>query len=264
VNWIQRFITAIATHKADAAAHHAKTTGANELTSGALNSIDRLPALTTNKIWKGTANRPAEVDLPAGLDIFDKFREFIPWVSLDGFSADGDTGYVIAVEGSTIRIQTGTTTDYDAYVKTLHEWIKLQDTGKIITTEFIIQRLYSTVNQNIWLRFCGGVLDPPSETISHYGWKIIGGDLYASNADGTTQTITDTTVNLTAEDQRTRLKIVFNPRTTCKFYVNDVLKVTHDTNLCWSANHHLELQIRTLENAFKYIHLARVLIEKEY
>lgn len=46
------------------APHHAKTTSASELTSGVLPSIDRLPALTTGKIWQGNANRPVEVDSP--------------------------------------------------------------------------------------------------------------------------------------------------------------------------------------------------------
>ncbi|MBA7518280.1 hypothetical protein ES705_10349 [subsurface metagenome] len=55
----------ILTHKNLAAAHHAKTTSATEITSGVLPSISRLPALTTGKIWQGAANRPSEVDVPA-------------------------------------------------------------------------------------------------------------------------------------------------------------------------------------------------------
>lgn len=62
----------INTHKGDASAHHAKTTSASELTSGVLPSIDRLPALPTDKFWKGVANRPAEADVPitSGLAVF--------------------------------------------------------------------------------------------------------------------------------------------------------------------------------------------------
>lgn len=68
----------ITTHKGDASAHHAKTTNASELTSGALNSAGRLPALTSGKIWAGNAsNRPAEEDKPG-------------WIASGNYSA-GDT-----------------------------------------------------------------------------------------------------------------------------------------------------------------------------
>lgn len=92
MNWVQRFINAIATHKADASAHHAKTTDASELTSGALNSKDRLPDLSTGKIWQGNANRPAEVDppsVPSGvIAIWHGTIANIPagWVLCDGNS----------------------------------------------------------------------------------------------------------------------------------------------------------------------------------
>ena len=61
MNWITRFILAIATHKADASAHHAKTTTAAEITSGRF-PVDRLPAMTDEKIWKGTGGNVEEVD----------------------------------------------------------------------------------------------------------------------------------------------------------------------------------------------------------
>jgi len=54
-------------HKADASAHHAKTTDAGDITSGTF-AVDRLPNLTQGKIWSGDAsNRPTETDMPSGL-----------------------------------------------------------------------------------------------------------------------------------------------------------------------------------------------------
>ena len=195
-------------------------------------------------------------------DIFDKFREFISWGSLDGFDTGGDTDFIAEPQGSYLLLghnQAGA----DAWVKSKALWVNILDAGKLVTVEFPLYCLTAPANQNIWLRFAGGCEDPPTETVDHFGWKIIEGDLYASNADGTTQTITDTTVDLAAGNQRTRLKIVLNPGTDCKFYVNDVLKVTHDTNLPALASYQLHIHIRTLAPQPRSIELGRGLIEKE-
>jgi hypothetical protein len=213
------------------------------------------------EIYTKLNNLESEVKV---LDAFGKFREFIPWVCLDTFVYGGDTGYAITPALPILVMSTGATANYDAFLYTSEKWYSLLDTGKKITVEFIINRLSSVAAQNIWLRLESTFFDPPSETVDHFGFKIINGDLYASNANGTTQTITDTTVDLASGYQRTRLKIVLNPGTDCKFYVNNVLKVTHITNLPNSINYLLHLQIRTTEAVSKEIDLGRVLIEKEY
>lgn len=53
----------ITTHKGDASAHHTKTTAAGDITSGRF-GVARLPAMTDEKIWKGTGNNVEEVDAP--------------------------------------------------------------------------------------------------------------------------------------------------------------------------------------------------------
>lgn len=222
MNWIQRFLTAIATHKADASAHHTK------------------------------------------FDIFDKFREFIPWVSLDGFTVGGDVGYAVNAKGALLELVTAATANDAVYLHSTGYYANLLDIGKVITWEFPLCYLSSVANQNIWLRLTTTVTIPPTEIERHIGWKIINGDLYASNADIATQAITDTLVDLAAVDQRTRLKVVFTPGTDCKYYVNNVLKVTHTTFLPTATFYRLLFYLKTLENASHSMELGRMLLEKEH
>jgi len=197
-------------------------------------------------------------------DIFDKFREFIPWVSIDGFTVGGDAGYAVNANGTQLELVVANTTNYAVYIYTKGYWHKFLDTGKVITWEFALCYLSSVANQNIWLRLLPSVTIPPTETQQHVGWKIIGADLYASNANGTTQAITDTLVDLAAADQRTRLKVVFTPGTDCKYYVSDVLKVTHTTYLPTAAYYRPLFYLKTLEAVSHSMELGRMLLEKAH
>lgn len=204
------------------------------------------------------------VEQVAKFDIFDKFREFLPWVSLEGFNVGGDAGYTVAAEGSLLYLATAATTDSDAWADTAAVYYNLIDAGKLIIWEIIISTMAWPTLQNIWIRFAETIADPPLETNRHFGWKIIGSDLYASNANNVTQTITDTLVDIAAASQRTRLKIVLNPGTDCKYYVNDVLKATHDTNLPVAINYYFHIHIRTLTDQARNIEVGRYLLEKEH
>ncbi|MBA7574469.1 hypothetical protein ES708_16275 [subsurface metagenome] len=200
----------------------------------------------------------------AAFDIFNKFRDFIPWVSLDTFEVGGDTGYTVTIYGDRLVVLQGGTANYDAWIKSASKWWGILETGTKTTIEIFLLSLLDVSAQNIWIRFAFTDLDPPSETDEHFGWKIIGADLYASNADGTTQKITDTGVNLAAGDQRTRLRIVVNPGVDIKFYVNDVLKVTHTDNLPAETKLYFHIQVRTTTTGYRSVNLGRVLVEKEY
>ena len=198
------------------------------------------------------------------LNIFDKYRDFIPWVSLDGFNPAGSEGYLIEARGSVLGIQAPGGSGNTAYLETKAPWYDLIESGKKLVVEFVIQNLYQIDNQTIWFHLTYAGTNPPTETEDHLGWKIDGADLYASNADGTTQSITDTGVNLSAGIQRTRLRIELNPGTNCKFYVDDVLKVTHTTNLPDASMHYLWLQVTTEHFLQRYVWINRVVIEKNY
>jgi hypothetical protein len=197
-------------------------------------------------------------------NIFDKFRDFIPWVSLDGFVVYGDTGYTVTPYVQHVLLNTGATADYDAGIATLQRWIYISETGKVMTVEFPIVNFTSITLVTCWLRLTWNTTDPPSETTDHIGFKIVNADLYASSADGTTQELTDTLVDLVAGAQLTRLKIEFTRGESAKFYVNDVLKATHSTNLPLQDHLSLQIQIRTGEAVGKGIRVGRILVEKVY
>lgn len=196
-------------------------------------------------------------------DIFDTFKDFIPWTSVDGFICGGNPGYNITARVPHLYIKTGSTLNDFAYLYSWHSWPNLVDTGRKVTLEFAINYLSSIANQNIWFRLAP-TTSTPYDTFEHFGWKIIDGDLYASNAYGLAQSLTDTDVDLAVGYQRTRLKIIFKPGSWCKFFVDDVLEVTHATNLPQSNPYYLHFVVQTLEAASKILYIGRVLIEKEH
>lgn len=67
-------------------------------------------------------------------------------------------------------------------------------------------------------------------TRRHIGFWIEDGVLYATNANGTTQSATDISSGLTLSDWN-KFRVVLDPGTSVKFYVGDVLKATHTTNV---------------------------------
>lgn len=218
-----------------------------------------LPTLDPDAATKAYVDAAA-----APFDPFAQFLEFIPWLTLDAMLIGGDAGYIIGAYGSNLLIATNTAPDTDAYLTTQDYWYSLLETGKLLTFELIILNLAFITQQNIWLRLTDWWSDPPSETHGHLGWKIDGSRLYASNADDTNQTITDTGIDLNAGPQFTRLKIVSNYGVDIKFYVNNLLVATHTDNLLAWPDQMPHFHVRTLDADSKTINLARILIQKEY
>jgi hypothetical protein len=72
-------------------------------------------------------------------------------------------------------------------------------------------------------------------TEKHYGFKVVRSSsvdtLYATNANGTTETMTDITSGTTTTDIYNEYCAQKNGTTNVKFYVNGVLKATHTSNL---------------------------------
>lgn len=205
------------------------------------------------------------IDNPgAEFDIFDKYRHFVSWDTLDGFNVGGDAGFTVTAYGMSVRLFANGGVDADAYLRNVGSFSPLIAAGKKVSVEFVILYLSANTNQTTWLRLAGGFADPPSETEHHFGFKIIGDDIWASNADGATGYLVDTGVNVSAGLQFTRLRAVLDPGTDCKFYVNGVLEWTATIRLPTDPNILLHCQIRQLSTLNRSINLGRVLIEKEY
>ncbi|GAI40356.1 unnamed protein product, partial [marine sediment metagenome] len=83
-------------------------------------------------------------------------------------------------------------------------------------------------NSLVWLGYFVNVT--PADTDRHVGWKIIDGQIWATNSDGVAQTITDTGLNVAAAFAGKRLLIIAGA-TDIKFYANLALVATHTTNL---------------------------------
>jgi hypothetical protein len=200
--------------------------------------------------------------------IFDKFRDFIPCVSIDGLTVGGDAGYVVTPRGVNIDLITNNVNGDEVYLYTSNMWRDLVATGRVVTIEFLVHYLEAITNQTIYLCVRSNILYPSGgEGKEHFGWKIIGADLYATNSNNSDETITDTGVDMELSHQRTRLKMVYDPGQNLKFYVNDVLKATHTTNLpqytSTGRSYGPYFSIITGEDAVKEIDIGRILIERE-
>jgi len=199
-------------------------------------------------------------------DIFEKFLDIFNWNSIDGWKSNilgtgsvTPNGVWIALMNNIVAVN-----DY-TYVRSGDCYYGLLNTGKVFTIEWQIIYMENTA-QEIWLVGSGSSTTPPSDTTAHFGFKIINGDLWASNADGTTQTITDTGVDLLSEWKRKRFKLVFTVGTDIKFYYNGVLKATHTTNLYPAGGGpYIIMGVKgTSAGDTKPLYLLRVLIEGEY
>jgi hypothetical protein len=99
--------------------------------------------------------------------------------------------------------------------------------GTAITTNTAMMGIWDA---NTWAVPC--VL-----TTKHYGFKILNGVLWATNADGATEKATTTGITITASSYEFYgLEVIFIPSTSCRFYVNGVLKVTHTDNVPAAIN----------------------------
>lgn len=106
--------------------------------------------------------------------------------------------------------------------------------------------------------------DSPSDTAVHIGWKIMNGRIYATNANGTNQTITDTGDTLLASNpwELKRLTHVCEAFGTIKFYIKDTLVATHTTNLptAGSSGGRFILQIENTAAANQQINMRAIYV----
>lgn len=131
--------------------------------------------------------------------------------------------------------------------------------GLVIRTSWFIILMSSVSNVEAWIAMHSTVgAAPPVATDRHFGFFISGADIYATNADGTTQTINDTTVDLVAGRQIVMLTAEYTVGTSVKYYINGTLVNTHTTHLPdYTANGMFEMvSMRAKENASKMLGIA--------
>lgn len=96
------------------------------------------------------------------------------------------------------------------------------------------------------------VPDNATSTLRHIAFMLEDGTLYASNADGTTQTRTDVTGSLDITKWNT-YSIVYVAATSIQFWINGVLAATHTTNIPsgatdWELGFGIEAQASSARN----------------
>ena len=92
--------------------------------------------------------------------------------------------------------------------------------------------------------------------VRHLGFFIEDGTLWASNADGTTQTATDISAGITVTNKHTYR--VIRDTSEIRFYVDNVLKATHSTNLPTSNSHKLFIGITAATGGTRVLYLYDV------
>ena len=212
----------------------------------------------------GHADVAARLDALVPASIFDKFLDFIHWQDPDAFDHGAEAIGDVAFNCPSIELVAGFEADQKAYVKTNGMYEELIEEGKLLTIEFFIPYYGTTVNCNVWLLGLDTFSNPPADNDKAIGFIIRNGTIYGHCGTGAAYTETTTGVTLPQNTQHTRLRLVFNPGTDCKFYVNDVLKCTIDTNLPAAFSMKIYACIQNKADDLAGINVGRVLIEKEY
>ena len=196
---------------------------------------------------------------------FGKFRTYINWVSGDGFTESVGGGSV-AYQGSTVLISTSAAAEtvYTRSTGTLGA--AFVETGKIINCEFIFNNCSSVSAQTVIMVLTTATTVPTAiATEKHIGFKIVNADLSATSGDGAASEATDTAIDITTAAVLKRFRMVFTPGTSCLFYVDDILKATHSTNLPAAADDlYLAIMETSTAAAIKTLTAGRVLIERMY
>lgn len=162
------------------------------------------------------------------------------WRTMDGWTVyttgSGSMSWDSIVQ---ISLLTGTTNNSHAAVYTgVGAGISPQMSNRPILFHIQTDGAALTASQIRFYALQTGEAYPPSDISKHIGFKIINGEIYATNADGTTETATDTGVSWQAAWDGGTLAIV-GDGSSIKYYVNNVLKATHTTNIPPNYNYRI-------------------------
>ena len=166
--------------------------------------------------------------------LFDRLMYHEDWKSLDKWTyvADGSSTHDHKILQSYLK--TGVTINSKPYIHCDANFYHPHRAGHHSIVNASAR--YSLADVNHWLYLVQtdeGL--PPSDTCDHAGFKIIDGRVWATNADGTTETATDTGFDVTVDEFHYFEMI--GDGSSIKYYIDDVLKATHTTNLPSSWNY---------------------------
>ena len=231
---------------ADIAAHAALTTGVHGVGARHVAGIEAAGAEAPLKIHTLT---PSRMYLHTDWQTLDKWHE-----EYVGSGARNVWGILKLIEetGATINSEARIYTDSIAGMPMRNKgnmlFGKLQNWGIIPTN--------CTYLFGIW---DDAVAKPPSLTAKHVGWKVINQRIWATNADGTTEKATDTGIDM--DDTYTSkglLTVCTETGAEIEYYVDDVLKATHTTNIPPYMNVYIYFSIKNTEAANKKCNLRTI------
>lgn len=117
----------------------------------------------------------------------------------------------------------------------------------------------STNNSEMWVGLLNSSLSIPTNTSIHVGFKLINGDIYATNGNGTNGIQTSLGVHL---DQWGASYLAFDWNSAnIKYYVDGVLKTTHTTYLPGSNAKRVFMYCKTTENVQKMIFFNEINVQ---
>ncbi len=197
---------------------------------------------------------------------FGKFRTYLNWTSLDGFTTSIAATGAIAAQGVNVKLSTPPAATGTVFLRSTGTLgAAFVATGKVLSAEFSFQGCSAITAQTVKMVLTTSTTAPTEDTASHIGFKIVNADISSISGDGVTGEAADTGIDATAGSALKRFRMVFTPGTSCLFYIDDILKATHVTNLpAAAADLYLALMITNSANALKELTIGRVLIEREY
>lgn len=229
-------------------------------------------AATDVAFWAGDtfANRasaPARIYLD-GSGVFTKVQQLTSDPYFIGYSGDGlltsvESGGAVERNIAQTYIYTGTSANYGAILHTSDLLFDTMDWDnstwfncQIEITETTSQNIFFGLGLDSVVSSSSDIPNNATSTVRHIGFFVDDGTLYASNADGTTQTKTDISSGVTITNWNS-YSFVYTAATSIEFKVNGVTKATHTTNIpSGGTDWDLTFGVETTTTAARAFYLA--------
>jgi hypothetical protein len=194
---------------------------------------------------------------------FSKFRNYISWLSLDGFTVTGSGS--AAVEGLDLHISTPASANTEHVISKGTFGPAFCATGKAINCEWSFGGCTAITSQTIKLLLTTDATIPTPDNSIQFGFKISNAEVYSITGDGSGNTQTDTGIAITTGRTLKRFRAQLTPGIDCKFYIDDTWVATHTTHLpATASDFYLAMMVTSGASAVKDVYLQRFLVEREY